>query len=129
MRFRSAKEDLYATTLAALRGRLERMEYLAVLRQGQAGEQYGHWGFTRAHGEAPAQAALREAHCDALDALLRMPLPQLYAEGEQQAADFERGPAELLPPGTDALRAAHFSLVWDAMATVARRRASHRPAA
>ncbi|MDP9267526.1 MAG: hypothetical protein M3P27_04270 [Acidobacteriota bacterium] len=127
MRFRSAKEDLHETTLAALHGRLERLEYLADLRR--APDRYEHWGLARVYGEAPAQGVLREAHFDVMDALLRAPMPQVYAEGEQQAAIFERPPADLLPPGADTLRAAHFSLVWDALASVARRRASRRPTA
>jgi len=125
MTFRSAKEDLSATTLAALSGQFARMEYLAGLRT--ADERYEHWGLTRVYGDAPAQAALREAHNDTLDALLRMSLAEFYAEAEAQG--FKRDAAGLLPPGTDKLRSAHFSLVWDAMASVARRRASHRPAA
>jgi len=127
MRFRSAKEDLHETTLAALRGRLERLGYLADLRLGSGA--YEHWGMTRVYGDAPSQAALKDAHLEALDALLRTPLAELYAEAEPREFDFARPVAEMLPPATDALRAAHFSLVWDALASVARRRASHRPAA
>jgi hypothetical protein len=127
MRFRSAKEDLHETTLAALPGRLERLGYLADLRL-ESGA-YEHWGMTRVYGDAPAQAVLKAAHFEALDALLRTPLAELFAEAEQQEVDFERPAAELLPPTTDVLRAAHFSLVWDALASVKRRRASHRPAA
>ena len=127
MRFRSAKEDLHQTTLAALRGRLERLRYLADLRL--ASGAYEHWGMTRVYGDAQSQAALHGAHLEALDALLRAPLAELYAEGQPRGFDFARPAAEMLPPGTGALRAAHFSLVWDALASVARRRASRRPAA
>jgi hypothetical protein len=143
MRFRSAKEDLHQTTLAAFRGCLERMEYLAGLRQadrhvhrhadgpthGQAHDRYEHWGLTRVYGEPAVQGALREAHVAVMDALLRTPMPDIYREAEQRPDIFERLPAELLPPAVDALRAAHFSLVWAAMASVAHRRASHLPAA
>jgi hypothetical protein len=114
------------TTLAALGGRLERLEYLAGLRQ--ESDRYEHWGLMRVYGEAPVQGVLREAHVDVMDAVLRTPMAQVYGEAEQQEAIFERPPEELLPPGADTLRAAHFSLVWDAMASVARRRASRRRA-
>jgi hypothetical protein len=136
MRFRSAKEDLHETTLAALRGRLERLEYLAGLRR--ESDRYEHWGLMRVYGEAPVQGVLREAHVDVMDAVLRTPMAQVYQEAEQREAEpgaaeqqvviFERPAEELLPPGADTLRAAHFSLVWDAMASVARRRASRRRA-
>ena len=128
MRFRSAKEDLEATTLHALPGQLGRLDYLAGLRQ--AGGGYEHWGLTQVYGEASAQAALHAAHAESAHALLQQTLPELLAEAGERAEEiFERPAAEALPERSDALRAAHFSLVWDALRSVARRRESRRPAA
>lgn len=128
MRFRSAKEDLEATTLRALRGQLGRLDYLAGLRQ--ASGSYEHWGLEKVYGEAGAQAALREAHAASAGALLRRTLPELAAEAGERAGEiFERPAAEALPAENDALSAAHFSLVWDALRSVARHQASRRPAA
>lgn len=128
MRFRSLKEDLQETTLGGLPGGvLARMAYLAELRSPTAG--YEHWGMARVHGEAAVQAALHEAHVETMDTVLRRPLAELYGEGEQQAGMFQRPPAELLPPATDALRAAHFNLVWDALMRVSRRRGPRHPIA
>jgi hypothetical protein len=126
MRLRSAKEDLQETTLSTFSGVLSRMVYLAGLR---SGNRYEHWGLTRVHGERAVQAALGEAHVETMNAILRRPMEQLYEEAGMRAEMFERRPAELLPPATDALRAAHFSLIWDALASVARHRAKRHPAA
>lgn len=128
MRFRSAKEDLEETTLRALTGQIGRLDYLAGLRQDPGG--YEHWGLTKVYGEAGAQAALGAAHAESANAILRRTLPELAAEAGERAGEiFERPAAEALPEGSDALGAAHFSLVWNALRSVARRRASRRPAA
>lgn len=127
MRLRSAKEDLQETTLSTLPGVLDRITYLAGLRLSTG--RYEHWGMARAYGEQAAQSALEEAHVKTMNAILRSPMARLYDEAGAQVEMFDRPAAELLPPATDALRAAHFSLVWDALASVARRRASRHPAA
>lgn len=124
MRFRSAKEDLQATTLAALRGPLAQLDYVASLRRGDG---YEHWGLEKVYGKEAAQAALAEVHAELVATLLREPLARLF-EQAPDAEMFERPASELLPPATGALRAQHFSLVWDALAAVARRRRSRRAA-
>jgi hypothetical protein len=127
MRFRSAKEDLYETTLRGCHGLLARIEYLAGLRQPSG--RYEHWGMARVHGQPAVEAALEEAHVQTMNAMLRKPIAELYAESEQQAGILKHQAAELLPPATDELRAAHFNLIWGALVNVARRRASHHPSA
>src|SRR4051812_39428453 len=76
MRFRSAREDLYETTLRAFNGVLARIEYLAGLRQPSG--RYEHWGMARVHGEPAVEAALQEAHVQTMNAVLRKPLAELY---------------------------------------------------
>lgn len=128
MRFRSAKEDLEATTLGALPRPLERLDYLAGLREGDGG--YAHWGLTQVHGAEAAQAALRAAHAESTTAVLRRTLPELAAEaGEHAEQIFERPAGKALAAESDALKRSHFSLVWDALRSVAHHRASRRPAA
>jgi hypothetical protein len=128
MRFRSAKEDLEETTLRILPGQLGRLDYLAGLRE--ASGDYEHWGLTKVYGEAGAQAALHAAHAESATAVLRRTLPELAAEAGERAGEvFERPAAAPRPPGRAARRAAHFSLIWDALRSVARRRESRRPAA
>jgi hypothetical protein len=127
MTFRSAANDLRGTTLAALPSPLARLAYLAALRDAKG--EYGHWGLAKVYGAEEAQRVLRAAHQEALDAVLRQSLAELYAEAEKAPAMFEREAKELLPPPSGGLREAHFSLVWDALRAVARRRSSRRPAA
>lgn len=127
MRFRSAKDDLQETTLAAVPGLLARLDYLAGLRQADGG--YSHWGLAKVHGEEAASEALAAAHREAAAEVLRQPLDKLYDEVAAVARMNERAAAELLPAEADALARAHFSLVWDVIASVARRRRSRQPAA
>lgn len=127
MRFRSAKEDLEGTTLAAVPGVLARLDYLSGLRQADGG--YAHWGLTKTHGKEAAEKALAQAHREAIAQMLRQPLAQLYGEIDVLGKMLERTAEQLLPPGADALARAHFNLVWGAMANVARRRKPRLPAA
>ena len=126
MTFRSAETDLRETTLAAFSSGLARLEYLASLRT-PAG-QYEHWGLAKIYGAEEAERVLRVAHQQQLDAILRQPMAELYAEAEATPAVLERKAEELLPPA-GGLGEAHFSLVWGALRAVARRRRSRRPAA
>jgi hypothetical protein len=120
MKFRSAKDDLQVTTLAALRGTPARLDYVAGLRRG---EDYEHWGLEKVHGREAAQAALAETHQDLTAALLREPLARIF-DAAPHPEIFARPAQEVLPADIDPLRAAHFSLVWDVLDAVARRRAS-----
>lgn len=126
MRFRSAKDDLRATTLEAVSGPVAQLGYLASLR---AEGRYQHWGLAKVHGKEAAEAALLEAHREVAAQLLRQPLAELYDEIESVGRLLDHKPEELLPAETDALERAHFSLVWDVIASVARRHRSRLPAA
>ena len=60
MTLKSVKEDLQASTLRAISGKLAKLAYLASIRLEDG--TYSHWGLSRVHGEASAQEALAEAH-------------------------------------------------------------------
>lgn len=71
----SASEDLRYRTLDALRGPLERIAYLASIRD-EAGL-YLHWGLARTYGEVAARAAIAEVHTQVWIEILRTPIPEL----------------------------------------------------
>jgi hypothetical protein len=71
----SAGEDLRYRTLRALAGPLERLAYLAALRD-ETG-QYSHWGLARTYGEPAARAAIAEIHTQVWIEVLRTPIPEL----------------------------------------------------
>ncbi len=80
MTFKSALEDLSRSTLRAISGYLQKLEYLAGLRN--QGEGYSHWGFGKAHGESAANKALGEAHRSVVSQVLSTPLSKLLADVE-----------------------------------------------
>ncbi|HEY4903985.1 MAG TPA: hypothetical protein VIH89_10975 [Candidatus Sulfotelmatobacter sp.] len=85
MTLKSAMQDLRETTLAAVRGALGRLAYLASLRRGQG--TYRHWGLSQVHGAEPSERALKSAHTEVLAEVLRTPLPSLVEDLCQSSAD------------------------------------------
>src|SRR5436190_17440060 len=80
MTFKSALEDLSRSTLRAISGSLQRLEYIAGLRS--RGQAYSHWGFGKVHGDLAANKALGEAHHDVVSQVLSTPLTKLLADVE-----------------------------------------------
>ena len=78
MTLKSALEDLTRSTLRAISGCLQRLEYLSGLRE--RGEGYSHWGFEKLHGESAANKALAEAHSSAVSNVLSTPLSKLLSD-------------------------------------------------
>jgi hypothetical protein len=74
----SASEDLRYRTLGAFPGPLEKLAYLARLRD-DAG-QYRHWGMSRTYGEQAAAAAMAEVHAQVWIEVLRTPVPELLRQ-------------------------------------------------
>lgn len=124
MTFKSALEDLSRSTLRAISGCLQKLEYLAGLRE--RGEEYSHWGFGKVHGESAANKALSEAHKNVVSQVLSTPLSTLLSDVEnsttaegQDAQEYLRALSEkgnvLLPsnPGPGAER--HLSSVLHAL--------------
>ena len=69
MTLKSAVEDVKETTLAAIRGLLGKLVYLASLRHG--GGRYEHWGIENVYGEESSQRALKLAHAGIVTSVLR----------------------------------------------------------
>ncbi len=84
MTLKSALEDLSRSTLRAISGYLQKLEYLSGLRD--HGQGYSHWGFGKVHGESAANKALNQAHKTAVSQVLSTPLSQLLADVEDSTA-------------------------------------------
>ncbi len=85
MTLKSALEDISRSTLRAISGCLQKLEYLSGLRA--RGEGYSHWGFGKLHGISAANKALTEAHKDIVSQVLSTPLSQLLADVERATAE------------------------------------------
>lgn len=79
----SAIQDVQQTTLAAVRGVLRRLEYLAHLQDDHGG--YSHWGMARMHGDSATQEALAQAHRSALSRVLATPIGELLEDIEKSS--------------------------------------------
>lgn len=100
MRLRSAFEDVTETTLAALAGDLQRLEYLSTLLGDD--QTYDHWGLTRTYGKQASQEALEQAHRKTLNRVLAQPLRVLLSEMQAMGAkeDLREYLSELQEQGT-----------------------------
>src|SRR5438132_8017407 len=78
MTLKSALQDLKETTLAAVTGLLGKLAYLASLRRGR--REYEHWGMALVHGDESSERALKAAHAEVLNGVLRTPLPALVED-------------------------------------------------
>lgn len=94
----SAIEDFVLRTLARLPARMDRLEYMAGLRNG---EEYEHWGMTRIHGPKASRQALSNAHTDATLEILRTPIRNLSEELEgsppERAENWQASKDRLIP--------------------------------
>jgi hypothetical protein len=123
----SALEDLHETTLRALAGCLNKLEYIAGLRDKQGG--YEHWGLARVYGDLAAKKALARAHRSLLSKVLAMPIRKL-AEDAKQSSEVAGLPPDayverlastspnLLPQGPGAGSARHLSSVLHALSSL-----------
>ena len=94
MTFVSAFEDLTRTTLRAIAGAFQKVEYLAGLRS--PGGDYAHWGFGKVYGQAIANKTLGEAHRDAVSRVLSTPLGQLLDDVEHSSSQEGKATEEYL---------------------------------
>lgn len=133
MTLKSAFEDLSRTTLRAISGCLQKLEYLAGLRA-RAGD-YEHWGFGKVYGQATANKALEAAHRNSVSEVLSTPLATLLedvessrgTEGDAQLETYltnlaARG-GNLLPSNPGVGSARHLSSVLHALLGLERNRA------
>jgi len=129
MTLNSALEDLRQTTLKALTGRLQRLEYLSRLRD--AAGTYTHWGLARIHGEQPAAKALAQEHRALVSKILATPVQSLLEDLEECSQHAGMPPAAylehlsalyLLPPDLGAAGKRHFNSVLHALSGLAKAR-------
>lgn len=76
----SATEDFRNRTLATWESVLEKLTYVAGLRNSNG--TYSHWGMERTHGAEAAQHSLSANHSEVWLEVLQTPLPQLVAHME-----------------------------------------------
>lgn len=81
----SPAEDFSKTTLAALPGTIEKLRYVAGLRQ--EGGKYYHWGMASRHGETNSNLAIAQAHTQLFLSMLRTPVRSLWEEARSLADD------------------------------------------
>jgi len=89
MTLKSALEDLSRSTLRAISGYLQKLEYLSGLRRSR-GQGYSHWGFGKVHGDLAANKALGEAHRAVVSQVLSTPLSKLLADAEESTGAEEQ---------------------------------------
>jgi hypothetical protein len=81
MTLKSALRDVKETTLGAVSGLLGKLVYLASLRREHG--RYEHWGMESVYGVESSQRALKTAHSEMLNGVLRAPLPSLLEDLEE----------------------------------------------
>jgi hypothetical protein len=120
----SAQEDLRDTSLKAIRGGLNKLLYLADLRDISAS--YSHWGLARTYGEQAANRALAEQHQELISTLLASPIERIFEDfkrcsqlaGSTPASYLERlweKSESLLPPQSSAASELHLNSVLCAL--------------
>lgn len=125
----SAFEDLVSRTLSALPGTLEKLEYVAGLKQ--ADGRYTHWGLAKVHGEAAVQEAVAEAHSLLIGEMLRTPLRSLMEDAKSSCAarqrpavpyleELSKRTTSLLPSQAGGESTRHFNSVLHALSALAR---------
>ena len=130
----SAQQDLRDTSLKSISGGLNKLQYLADLRD-SSGTPYSHWGLARVHGEEAANHAVAEEHRRVLAAVLAMPIPKLLQDVQRCSEACGTTPkmfveklcarkiASLLPPGSNAATEQHLSSVLSALSALVKSQA------
>jgi len=129
MTLASALQDIQQTTLAAVRGLLRKLEYLAYLQDKRG--RYSHWGISRTHGDPAAQPALAEAHRQVLSHVLQTPISRLLEDVEKSsnsagvppelyAERLVRRNPSMLPPDPGAGSEPHLKSVLHALLSLLR---------
>jgi len=125
----SAQQDLRDTSLKAVSGGLNKLLYLADLRDKST--TYRHWGLARVHGEHAANQALAQEHRKLVSELLATPLSRLFDDVKRcsRMAGIEprkyvdrlcEKTRSLLPPEPSAASEQHLNSVLRALSGLAR---------
>ena len=129
-------EDFVLRTLATLPAVWSKLDYVAGLRQ--ADRRYAHWGLERTHGQVAAREVLPRAHRELFLEVLRTPLAKLAGDAQRAASEQNQDSAayvaqlsargdDLLPDNRGGGSVEHFTLVLDALSTLARGRPPASP--
>jgi hypothetical protein len=136
----SAQQDLRDTSLKSIRGGLNKLQYLADLRDSKDSP-YSHWGLARVHGEQAASRALADEHRRLLAIVLASPIEKLWQDVRQCSEVCGIGPeafveklcsrkiSSLVPPGSDSATEAHLSSVLAALSALVKSQADATPQA
>jgi hypothetical protein len=81
MKFRDAFEDFKSRTLAALPGRLQRLEFLSSFRRDDG--TYEHWGMEQEYGQEPAGKAIADVHSEAFLDVVSVDVPTIVTDAEK----------------------------------------------
>lgn len=138
MIFQSPLEDFVLNSLSAVRGVLDKLDYVAGLRRDDG--TYDHWGLARVHGENAAHLAAWEAHRRLFSKVLSTPLGHLLEEvaSSQLAASLGLDPyleylsqrsSLLAPQGAERGPVLHLNSVLHALSALARARNRTSPQA
>ncbi len=132
MTLKSALQDFWDTTLAAVTGLLGKLRYISSLRGGS--QRYNHWGMGVVHGEEASDRALRAAHGELFRRVLRTPMADLLDDLHDSNAgagvppdayvqEVWQGSEQLIPVRSDAASTGHFKAVMMALSSLARAQA------
>ena len=125
----SAQQDLRDTSLKSIQGGLNKLQYLADLRD-SSDSPYSHWGLARVHGEEAASRALADEHRRLLAIVLATPVEKLLQDVQRCSEVCGTTPevfveklcarkvSSLLPPGSDSATEAHLSSVLAALSAL-----------
>ena len=134
----SAQEDLRDKSLKSVSGGLNKLQYLADLRD-TTDIAYSHWGLSRLYGEQAARKALAEEHRLLVATLLGMPLQKLLEDVQRCSEAYGTSPelfldklrarkiSSLLPPDTSSAAERHLSSVLHALSGLVRAQAVSTP--
>ena len=134
----SAQQDLRDTSLKSVRGGLNKLQYLADLRDSKESP-YSHWGLARVHGEEAASRALADEHRRLLAVVLATPIEKLWQDVQQCSEVCGTTPesfveklcsrkiTSLLPPGSDSATERHLSSVLSALSALVKSQAGATP--
>jgi hypothetical protein len=134
----SAQEDLRDKSLKSVSGGLNKLQYLADLRD-TTGIAYSHWGLSRLYGEQAARKALAEEHRQLVTTLLGMPIQKLLEDVQCCSEAYGTSPesflarlrarkiSSLLPPDTTSAAERHLSSVLHALWALVKSQAVSNP--
>jgi hypothetical protein len=130
----SAQQDLRDTSLKSVQGGLNKLQYLADLRDSEYSP-YSHWGLARVHGEEAASRALADEHRRLLAAVLATPVEKLLQDVRKCSEVCGTTPelfveklcsrkiSSLLPPESNSATERHLSSVLNALSALVKSQA------